>query len=347
MGGRRRPGASRRPPPSRGRAAGARLLVRRTGRRAASGRRPGPSQRRSSARTAGAATAATAGWRCAASTPTSVRWSASGPAISKEQADEIIRLASLMPLEGARKVLILDEFHLIQPGGATAAAQDDRGASGQHDVRDPGRRRAARAGHDRLALRPHRLLAVARARAGRRPAGGGGRRPKTRPRRRLRLGATSTGLACWPLDPGLLARRDAFHRLPHSGSTAPGRRSPRPSTSCSGSSTPPPTPLKQRQAEELAVLDRRVEQLGERGSGAAARGAPQAGAAPPPHRRAQGRPPGAGRGLPRRSWRPAAPVTPLAAVGAVASIQEAFEALDRNANESLLLQVLLLRLPTS
>lgn len=41
-----------------------------------------------------------------------------GPAISAEQAREIVRLASLAPVEGIRKVLILHEFHLLRPEGA-------------------------------------------------------------------------------------------------------------------------------------------------------------------------------------------------------------------------------------
>jgi DNA polymerase III subunit delta' len=41
-----------------------------------------------------------------------------GPAISAEQAREIVRLSSLAPTEGDRKVLILDEFHLLRPEGA-------------------------------------------------------------------------------------------------------------------------------------------------------------------------------------------------------------------------------------
>ena len=41
-----------------------------------------------------------------------------GAAISVEQADEIIRRASRSPIEGHRKVLVLDEFHLVaRPGG--------------------------------------------------------------------------------------------------------------------------------------------------------------------------------------------------------------------------------------
>lgn len=41
-----------------------------------------------------------------------------GAAISAEQAREIVRTASLAPTEGDRKVMILDEFHLLRPEGA-------------------------------------------------------------------------------------------------------------------------------------------------------------------------------------------------------------------------------------
>lgn len=41
-----------------------------------------------------------------------------GAAISKDQADDIIRLASLAPTESNRKVLILEEFHLLSPEAA-------------------------------------------------------------------------------------------------------------------------------------------------------------------------------------------------------------------------------------
>ena len=43
-----------------------------------------------------------------------------GAAISAEQAEEVVRLAALAPVEGSRKVLILDEFHLLR---AEAAAR--------------------------------------------------------------------------------------------------------------------------------------------------------------------------------------------------------------------------------
>jgi DNA polymerase-3 subunit delta' len=42
----------------------------------------------------------------------------SGAAISAEQAREIVRVSSLAPTESNRKVLILDEFHLLRPEGA-------------------------------------------------------------------------------------------------------------------------------------------------------------------------------------------------------------------------------------
>ena len=41
-----------------------------------------------------------------------------GAAISAEQAEDVVRIASRAPLEGARKVLILDEFHLLRPEAA-------------------------------------------------------------------------------------------------------------------------------------------------------------------------------------------------------------------------------------
>ena len=41
-----------------------------------------------------------------------------GASILKPQAQEVVRVASMAPIEGARKVLILDEFHLLSPEGA-------------------------------------------------------------------------------------------------------------------------------------------------------------------------------------------------------------------------------------
>ena len=103
---------------ARGRRAGPRLSPGRSARvdqgrgRASVCRRPG----RPPAPTT--PTPATPGWRSPASTPTCARCSGSAPSISAEQAREIVRLASLAPVEGERKVMILHEFHLLRPEGA-------------------------------------------------------------------------------------------------------------------------------------------------------------------------------------------------------------------------------------
>jgi DNA polymerase-3 subunit delta' len=41
-----------------------------------------------------------------------------GPSITAEQARDIVRTASLAPIESDHKVMILDDFHLLQPAGA-------------------------------------------------------------------------------------------------------------------------------------------------------------------------------------------------------------------------------------
>ena len=49
-----------------------------------------------------------------------------GASISVDQADEVIRLAAMAPVEGRRKVLILDEFHLLRPEGAAKLLKGPR-----------------------------------------------------------------------------------------------------------------------------------------------------------------------------------------------------------------------------
>ncbi len=43
-----------------------------------------------------------------------------GPAISKDQAGDIVKAAALAPVEGVRKVLVLHEFHLLRPEAAAS-----------------------------------------------------------------------------------------------------------------------------------------------------------------------------------------------------------------------------------
>ena len=52
------------------------------------------------------------------STPTYERYGEPAPAIDKDQAISIIHEASLTPSEGASKMMILEDFHLLAPEGA-------------------------------------------------------------------------------------------------------------------------------------------------------------------------------------------------------------------------------------
>ena len=65
-------------------------------------------------------------------------------------------MAALTPVEGRRKVLILDEFHLLRPEAAARLLKTIEEPR-RDGLRDPGRRRPARPGDHRLALRPGRL----------------------------------------------------------------------------------------------------------------------------------------------------------------------------------------------
>jgi DNA polymerase-3 subunit delta' len=146
------------------------------------------------------------------------------------------------------------------------------------------------------------------------------------------------------LDTGLALRREAFHRLPHR-LDGTGAEVARAVEELLGLIDAAAEPMKQRQAYETDALERRVEQLGERGSGRKEMAER--------HRRELRRHRTdelkAGLHALGTSYRDqlaeGTAHDPLAAVTAVADLQAAMEALDRNANESLLLQSLLLRLP--
>ena len=76
------------------------------------------SARRCCARTAGAENVATAVSRSAGEHPDVQLTTREGAAISAAQAEDIVSRAALAPVEGRRKVLILDEFHLLRPEAA-------------------------------------------------------------------------------------------------------------------------------------------------------------------------------------------------------------------------------------
>ena len=83
-----------------------------------------------------------------------------GPAI-EATGETIVELASLAPVEGERKVVILHEFHLVSRS-CGGAPQDHRGAAGVDLLRRAGRHGASRARHDRFTLCAGRVCAVGR-----------------------------------------------------------------------------------------------------------------------------------------------------------------------------------------
>lgn len=188
-----------------------------------------------------------------------------GAAIMKEQADEIIRLASLAPVEGDRKVMILHEFHLLSPDAAARLLKviEEPPASTTfvvladfvpHDLVTISSRCA------RIEFRPvpesiiaDRLVheGIDPAAAGEAASAGGGDLD------RARVLAT---------DPELAARRRAFATVPEriDGSGATVAELVAELLDLIDRSA---TPLVERHADEVAELDERIERFGERGSG--------------------------------------------------------------------------------
>ena len=266
-----------------------------------------------------------------------------GPAISFEQARDIVRAASLAPSESDAKVMILDEFHLLRPEGAalllktieepppsttfliladlvphdlitisSRCARIDFATISDADIAD----RLVAEGVDRGA-------ADIAARA----AGGN--------IERARLLAD---------DPSLVARREAFaaapRRLDGHGATVM-----RLVDELLGLIDDAAAPLTERHAAEVEAMDARIKQYGERGSGKKA--------LDERHKRELRR---------HRTDELLSGLTVTAGVyrdrlvagghprpgdlaEAVSRIHEAMTALERNPNESLLLQSLLWSLP--
>lgn len=265
-----------------------------------------------------------------------------GSAISVEQADEIVRTAALAPIESARKILILDEFHLLRPEGAARLLKtiEEPPASTifivlADDVPPELVTIASRCVRiDFRALADADVMAVLlseghdhdQAELATRAAGGN--------LDWARLLVT---------DPGLLARREAFQRLPRrlDGSGAAVVKA---IDELLGLIEAAAGPLQDRQTAEVAALDARVEQMGERGSGRRT--------LEERHKRQTRRlridELRAGLAVLAATYRDelvAGSHDAAGAMAAVSYIHDAIEALDRNPNEPLLLQDLFLRLP--
>jgi DNA polymerase-3 subunit delta' len=268
-----------------------------------------------------------------------------GAAITAEQADDVIRLASLAPVEGRRKVMILDEFHLLRPEGAAKLLKTIEEPTAStvfivvaDDVPPELVTIASRCARIELGPIPDAAI-TARLRAegiddevsaGIVPMASGNMR-------RARLLAS---------DPGAAARWQAFRTLP-SRLDGSGAAVVREVEHLEGLIEDAAAPLAARHEIEVAALAERLETTGERG-GAGLRKALEE-----RHRRElrrhrtdelrSGLAALAG-GYRDRLVEGTSP-EPTALVTAVASITQAAESLTRNPNETLLLQALLLRLP--
>jgi DNA polymerase-3 subunit delta' len=264
-------------------------------------------------------------------------------AISMEQAREITTLASRTPVEGDRKVLILHEFHLVRDEAAAALLKtiEEPPASTvfvilADDVPPELITIASRCSRIDFRPVPHDLVVATLVAEGSDPEAA-----------TLVADAAAGDLDRARLlaaDPGLAARREAFHRLPTHldghGATVMAA-----TDELLGLIDGAAQPLKARHGEEAAELDRRATQFGERRgdrkdvedrhkrelrrhrtdelkSGLVALAAAYR------DRLADGTLP-----------------DPAGGVAAVKMVHDAIEALERNPNERLVLESLLLRLP--
>lgn len=267
-----------------------------------------------------------------------------GASITVDQASEIVKLASLAPNEGARKVMVLDEFHLIAPAAAAKLLKtiEEPPAStvfivlAEHITPDLVTI-ASRC--VRVEFRPldEATIVAALRRSG--VADGPAREAAVSSAGNLdraRLLAT---------DPQLSERRAQFHGLPHQ-LDGTGAAVVREVEKLLATIDAAAEPLKTRQATELAQLEARVASTGERGSGRKALDERHKRELRR-HRTDELR---AGLGVLAGSYRDAladgqAHHAP-SLVEAVHEIHRALESLERNPNEALLLQALLLKLPS-
>ena len=266
-----------------------------------------------------------------------------GAAISKDQAIEIIRAASLAPVEGDRKVMILDEFHLLSAEAAARLLKtiEEPPASTTfliladfvpHDLITVSSR-CARIDF-RLVDEQHiadRLVSEG-----------------VDPDSAAEAAAAATGnldrARVLAADPELAARRRAFAEVPHrlDGNGATVMRVVDELTAMIEAAT---SPLADRHAVEVAHLDERIARYGERGSGKKT--------LDERHKRELRRHRTdewlAGLTVMAGTYRDALVAGGMQRPGAVAEavtrIHRAMEAFERNPNEALLLQSLLWSLP--
>ncbi len=267
-----------------------------------------------------------------------------GARISKDQVADIIRNASLAPVEGNRKVMILHEFHLLEAEGAARLLKtlEEPPASTvfivlADQVTPELVTIASRCVRIPFAALSNDVVTATLVESGIDPATAEVAAQAAEGNlSRARVLAT---------DEGLMGRRDAFAgmaaRLDGTGTTVV--------TLCSevlGLIDASAAPLAARQAEELKALEARVAATGERGSGRKQ--------LEDLHKRELRRHRvdelRSGLGVLAGAYRDALVrgqlPRPDAGVTAVTRIHAALESMERNPNETLLLQSLLLDLPS-
>jgi DNA polymerase-3 subunit delta' len=267
-----------------------------------------------------------------------------GARISAEQVADIIRNASLAPVEGARKVMILHDFHLLDAPAAARLLKT---------LEEPPPSTIFIVLADQvtpelvtIASRCVRILFAALSTevvAAQLIASGID--PQTAEVAAKAAEGNLTRARVLATDRGLMARRDAFAalatRLDGTGTTVV-----KLCTELLALIDASAAPLAARQADELTALESRVAATGERGSGRKQ--------LEDHHKRELRRHRvdelRSGLGVLAGAYRDALVggqlPRPEAAVTAVARIHAAVEAMERNPNETLLLQALLLDLPS-
>ena len=266
-----------------------------------------------------------------------------GASISFDQAREIVRTASLAPIEGERKVMILDEFHLLRPEGAALMLKTIEEPPPSttfviladfvpHDLVTISSRCA------RIEFRAIDVDAIAERL----------RDEGVEPQAALEAAAAAGGslerARVLASDPDLVERRRAFADVPRQ-IDATGATVMRLVDELLAHIELAAAPLAERHADEIAELDERIARYGERGSGKKT--------LDDRHRRELRRHRTdellSGLTIIAATYRDAlvdgSTRNPTDIAGAVSSIHTAMEAFERNPNESLLLQHLLWSLP--
>ena len=267
-----------------------------------------------------------------------------GARISKDQVGDIIRNASLAPVEGDRKVMILHEFHLLEAEGAARLLKtlEEPPASTifivlADQVTPELVTLASRCVRIVFAALSNDVVAATLVESGIDPA--------TAEVAAQAAEGNLTRARVLATDTGLMARRDAFAglaaRLDGTGTTVV--------TLCTevlGLIDAAAAPLAARQAQEVTALEAKVAATGERGSGRKQ--------LEELHKRELRRHRvdelRSGLGVLAGAYRDALVrgqlPRPDAGIAAVTRIHAALEAMERNPNEMLLLQALLLDLPS-